>query len=207
VREASTDDLNPERLETALAAFLGWMAQVPPARSNKRIGGERAWKRALRGEAVQLPPVRVYLHRARWLEHQLPVRSTLEVCCRGGFYVRSLVVDLARTLGSAAHLQALHRASIGPWDDPGVDREAVITGPAAAPWFPSRELSDDDWGRLRAGHAISAGAAVPAPWSLPDGFPPTTLLVRGLHRGRLVALLEACAEGWRSRVALPGGLR
>src|SRR5438067_9224923 len=37
--------LTPALLDKALAEFVGWRDQVPPAYSNKRIGGERAYER------------------------------------------------------------------------------------------------------------------------------------------------------------------
>src|SRR3954470_13734718 len=69
--------LTPQELDEALAPFIGWHDQVPPATSNKRVGGERAYRRAHRGESFEWPPSRVYLHEARWLEHRLPGSSTL----------------------------------------------------------------------------------------------------------------------------------
>src|SRR5216683_2973592 len=58
VARGDASGLDPARLDGALAPFLGWDEQVPPATSNKRVGGERAYARAHRGELVQLPPVR-----------------------------------------------------------------------------------------------------------------------------------------------------
>ena len=47
--------LDARQLDEALEPFLGWHDQVPPATSNKRVGGERAYARAHRGEHVELP--------------------------------------------------------------------------------------------------------------------------------------------------------
>jgi tRNA pseudouridine55 synthase len=63
VARGDASALDPGRLEHALQSVLGWREQVPPATSNKRVGGERAYVRAHRGEEVELPPVRVYLTR------------------------------------------------------------------------------------------------------------------------------------------------
>ena len=79
VARAEAGGLTPERLEQALAAFIGWQDQVPPRTSNKRVAGERAYRKAHRGESFELPPSRVYLHEARWLNHRLPASSTLEL--------------------------------------------------------------------------------------------------------------------------------
>lgn len=103
--------------EAALASFLGWHEQVPPVTSAKKVGGEPAYRKVHRGELVTLAPSRVYLHAARWLIHH-DTFSRLELVCRGGFYVRSLVRDLGRALGSRAHLAALARPRVGPFVDP-----------------------------------------------------------------------------------------
>lgn len=187
-----------ERVDAALReSFLGWTEQVPPLTSNKRVGGERAYAKAHRGEHFELPAVRVYLHSAK-LEG-----TTLSLECRGGFYVRSFVRDLARKLGTRAHLTALTRTAIGPWSDPPAGERVLVKGRDALPWLPARELTDAEWGTLRAtGELETAGAVAPPGWKLPDGFPPPSPLVRAFHQGRLVALLE----GARVKLLLPGGL-
>jgi tRNA pseudouridine55 synthase len=183
----------PEAAAAALQAFLGWTEQVPPATSNKRVDGERAYRLAHRGEAVTLPPCRVYLHDARWTEHQGGA-STLELTVRGGFYVRSLVRDLGRALGTGAHVAALDRLSIGPWAAPGPSPRQLV-GPAVLPWLPRLALSDAAFGALRQGAPPPGGTTTPAAWPLPAGFPSPgevalTHLERlvGVARGEAVTL-------------------
>ena len=84
VAGAPTGGLTEERIAAALATFLGWSEQVPPAFSNKRTGGERAHVKARRGEAVVLPPSRVFLFSATVVAHDLPRSTTLALTCRGG---------------------------------------------------------------------------------------------------------------------------
>ncbi len=191
-------------LDAALATFLGWTQQVPPSTSNKRVDGERAWQKAHRGEEVHLPPSRVYLHSARWMSHELPNTSLLELTCRGGFYVRSLARDVAQALGTAAHLVALERTEVGPWYCPRAGHEEVLTGEAMFTWWPSRRLTDAEWGALRAGTAIPRGRADAADWAVPDGFPPPTYLTRAFHLGRWVAVLEG-TDVLSVKTMLPGG--
>jgi tRNA pseudouridine55 synthase len=204
--EASAAALTPEALEAALAPFLGWTDQVPPATSAKKIDGEAAYKKAHRGEVVLMKPSRVFLLSARWLSHELPRRSTLELTCRGGFYVRSLARDLGRALGCGAHLTALHRTAIGPWTDPGEGRERLLTGADLLPWCPTRLLTDEEADHLAHGRAIPAGESVSATWALPEGFPDPGAPLLGRHEGRLVALLKPAGDGWRTFANLRGGL-
>lgn len=199
VREAAAAALTETQLDAALRDFLGWKKQVPPATSNKRVDGERAYQKAHRGEVVELSAQDVYLHEARWLAHALPSHSTLALTVRGGFYVRSLAVELGRVLGSAAHLSQLERAAIGPWTHH--DTPVQLTGADVLPWLPSVTLDDTEWGHLKREGRLARPRKVDAPsWLMPTGFPAPSG-VRYLHQRRLVAV--ARGEGL---TLLPGGV-
>lgn len=206
VLEGGAAHLTPELLDAALAPFLGWTEQIPPATSAKKIDGEAAYKKAHRGEEVVMKPCRVFLLSARWIAHDLPRHSTLEMTCRGGYYVRSLARELGRALGCGAHLSALRRTAIGPWLDPGEGQERLLTGAELLPWCPSRLLSDEEADHLGHGRAIPTGESVPAPWAMPDGFPDPSAPLRAMHGDRLVALLRTADEGLRTFANLRGGL-
>src|SRR5260221_4408938 len=181
------------QLEETLPRFLGWSDQVPPATSNKRIGGERAYKKAHRGETVVLPPSRVYLHAARWVAHDLPRASTVELVARGGYYVRSLARDLGRAIGALGHLTKLRRTAIGPWRDPGPEAagpRAQIRGAELLPWCASVEVTEKELALLRAGQGIAPRPPNPPPWPLPAGFPDAEAPTRALLGGFIVAMLR-----------------
>jgi len=196
--------LDPRRLDEALREFVGWRAQVPPATSNKRIGGERAYTLAHRGEPVELPSVRVYLHEARWIAHDLPRSSQLRLVVRGGYYVRALARDLGRALGSRAHLGALWRRAIGPWRDPGAARREWIQGGALMPWLRARDVDEEEARALRRGVAIGAGALRQPDWQLPEGFPQPEPLVRAMLGERLVGLLRERERSLFPEIELAG---
>jgi|CXWL01.1.fsa_nt_gi tRNA pseudouridine55 synthase len=179
---------NEASLEAALQTHLGWSEQVPPVTSAKKVRGEPAYRRVHRGEEVSLGPSRVYLHSARWLSHQWPRSSTLELVTRGGFYVRSLARDIGRQLQCGAHLSALHRTAIGPWKDGAT--ETFFAGKGLLPWWPSRALSDAEWGAVKKGEPIERGRLVPGGWRLPKGFPWLQPKALGVHQERVVALFE-----------------
>lgn len=205
VHQGEACGLAPEALDRALPELLGWRNQVPPATCAKKIGGEAAYKKAHRGEAVELAPSRVYLHEARWLHHTLPRASVLELTCRGGYYVRSLARDLGRGFGCGAHLLALDRTAIGPWSDPGTG-ELLIAGEDLVPWCPARHLSPEEADDLKHGRPIPPGGIAPPDWRLPAGFPDPDPPVRALFDGQLVALLRE-REGKLWTIAnLRGGL-
>jgi tRNA pseudouridine55 synthase len=95
----------------------GEVRQRPPAYSAVKIKGERAYRRARRGEQLQMPEriVTVYRFEQRWrepdAEHPGLQRAGYEIECGSGTYVRSLIADL----GDAYCLQ-LRRTAIGPFE-------------------------------------------------------------------------------------------
>ena len=107
----------------------GEIRQRPPAYSAVKVGGERAYRRARRGEEFVMPERIVTVERFRqlWREDSPEPRAAFEIECSSGTYVRSLIADL----GDAYCLE-LRRTAIGPfeladacpppgeggWDDP-----------------------------------------------------------------------------------------
>ena len=234
VAKGDAGALTPALLDAALPAFLGWRDQVPPATSNKRVGGERAYARAHRGEEVALAPAPVFLHQARWLSHHLPRSSRLWISVRGGFYVRSLARDLGRALGCRAHLGALARTAIGPWRDPGppgapepaergpaqlpaAAAQQWIRGAALLPWLPSRALTEEEVARAGLKRPLPRGTIASPEWPLPAGFagpdaqvPRGALAeaapIRGLCGDRLRLLLRARGDQLVLRTDLDCGI-
>jgi len=204
VAQGDASRLTAAAIDEALPAFLGWREQIPPAASNKKIGGEPAYKKFHRGEIVELPPSRVYLHSARWLAHDLPRSSRLELVCRGGYYVRALARDLGRMLGARAHLATLHRTAIGPWRDP--ERPEHVTGRGIVPWCRARVLGEAEKNAVAQGKPIERGTIEPPDWPLPPGWPDPQAPLRALHGDKLVALLREEADALRPFANLRGGL-
>ena len=190
VSQGDSSRLSEAQLDDALAKFIGWQDQVPPATSAKRIDGERAYVKAHRGETVAMPVCKVYLHEAMWLSHDLPRESRLRITVRGGYYIRALARDLGRALGCGAHLSELRRTAIGPWPDPGPGQTGEVHGRDLLPWLPGCLLSDQDIGDLRRSEVILQRELLPPDWPLPDGFPQAGELVRGFHQGRFSFLLR-----------------
>jgi tRNA pseudouridine55 synthase len=125
VREAPVAVTEPE-LRAAVASFVGDIEQAPPAYSAVKVGGERSYKAARRGEAVDSPSRRVHVY-AFNVRRFDPPRFDFRVRCSGGTYVRSLVADVGHALECGAHVTALRRTAVGPVgveearppDDPG----------------------------------------------------------------------------------------
>jgi tRNA pseudouridine55 synthase len=104
----------PAQIYQAAAALVGELTQVPPKYSALHYRGERAYRLACRGEAVELPPRRVTVYELTVNEVALP-EVTITVKCSQGTYIRTLAQDLGAALGCGAHLAALRRLAVGPW--------------------------------------------------------------------------------------------
>jgi len=195
--EGPVPALSVERLGSLTRPLLGWTEQVPPDTSAKKIQGEPAYKKAHRGEQVLLPPSRVYLHEAMWLDTQR-VRLTV----KGGYYVRAFARDLGRALGCGAHLTALHRTAIGPWH---VASPTLNTGPHAVPWLSTRPLSVAEYRALKDRKPIPEGALVPPLWAWPEGFPQPVAEVAATLEDRVVFLLRRADGALVSEELFAGG--
>ena len=99
-------------IDSALQRFVGAISQRPPAHSAIKVQGQRAYKLARKGVAVQLRPRIVEIHSLHVMHYDYP---TLEVHveCGSGTYVRALGRDLAAELGTTAVMSALERTAVG----------------------------------------------------------------------------------------------
>lgn len=101
-------------LDRAVAGFRGAYAQRPPAFSAVKIAGERAYRRARRGEAVEPAERQVEITELEVVRFEAPdVRFRATVS--GGTYLRSLARDLGAALGCGGHLVELVRTVVGPF--------------------------------------------------------------------------------------------
>uniref|UniRef100_A0A1B6FRJ5 tRNA pseudouridine(55) synthase n=1 Tax=Cuerna arida TaxID=1464854 RepID=A0A1B6FRJ5_9HEMI len=114
IAETSYAHVTRTKLEQALAEFVGEIWQKPPAYSALKIAGQRASDIVRSGKEVNLVPRPVVCHTAQLVAFDPPF-FTLDVSCGQGFYVRSLVHDLAEAVGSSGHVTALVRTKHGPF--------------------------------------------------------------------------------------------
>ncbi|HET7416153.1 MAG TPA: tRNA pseudouridine(55) synthase TruB [Solirubrobacterales bacterium] len=111
---SSTGDPDGELSETgrmpeSLELPTGTVRQRVPMTSAVRVGGERLYKKAHRGEVVETPMRDVEVHRAELLSGD-GERAHYEIECSAGTYVRTLVETL-----DDAYCEELRRTAIGPF--------------------------------------------------------------------------------------------
>jgi tRNA pseudouridine55 synthase len=208
VSAASTADLDDDAVRTALAAQTGPLQQVPSSVSAVKVDGRRSYDRVRAGEAVELAPRSVTVHRLAVHRISRPQPDVVDVdvtvACTAGTYIRAIARDAGAALGVGGHLTALRRTVSGPFS---VDRAApveeagaaLVAGggdgflpltEAATTVFPTRSVSAAEAATLTYGQRIAA-----------TGLP-------GLHAavdpdGRLVALVEDAGATARVSVGFP----
>jgi tRNA pseudouridine55 synthase len=112
---STTGDPDGEITETGVVPTgdldlpTGEIRQRPPAYSAVKVGGVRAYKRARRGEELEMPERQVTIHRFEQL-WRCDDRAEFEIECSSGTYVRSLVADLGD-----AYCESLRRTAVGPF--------------------------------------------------------------------------------------------
>lgn len=102
-------------LEAALAKFTGDIMQTPPVYSAMKINGVRAYKLAREGKEVTLEPRPARINRLELTDCTYPI-ATFTADVSSGTYIRSLVEDLGRELGTGAYMPALRRTRVGQFD-------------------------------------------------------------------------------------------
>jgi tRNA pseudouridine55 synthase len=199
---ADASAVDEASLRAAMAGFVGPQQQIPPMVSAIKVGGERLYAKARRGEQVERAPRPIVVHALELLGFSGGERplATVEVVCSGGTYVRSLAADLGRAAGTLAHLASLRRTAVGRFAEAAAHRledlagegrlAAAVVDPAAA-MDPAavRALTPTEASALATGRTLDpTGRGDPVAAVGPDG--------------RLVAVIQDSAGRARPRVVL-----
>ncbi|TFV63180.1 tRNA pseudouridine(55) synthase TruB [Blastococcus sp. CT_GayMR20] len=204
----SAAGLDDAVITASLAAQTGPLQQVPSSVSAVKVAGRRSYDRVRAGEAVELEPRSVTVHRLDVHRITRPspdlVDVDVTVSCTAGTYIRAIARDAGAALGVGGHLTALRRTASGPFS---VDRAAPVEeggaalvagggegflplAGAATTVFPTRTVTAHEAVTLTYGQRIPATGTA------------------GLHAavdpdGRLVALLEDAGTTARVSVGFP----
>ena len=106
------DHITEEQIEKARHQFLGEIDQFPPMYSAIKVDGQPLYKKARKGEVIEVKSRPVTIHEFEITDIRLP-DIEFRVKCSKGTYIRSLAHDLGAALNSGAHLSALQRTKIG----------------------------------------------------------------------------------------------
>ncbi len=112
------------RIPSSLAALelpTGRMRQRTPMTSAARVGGERLYRKAHRGESIETPEREVEIYRAELRGGNHLGYFSYEIECSAGTYVRTLIETL-----EDAYCVELRRTAIGPFSVYQENRELSL---------------------------------------------------------------------------------
>lgn len=103
-----------DEVKTALQAFVGDIMQTPPIFSAIKINGQRAYDLARKGKAPEMQPRPAKVYSIEFQKYEYP-DVTFIAKVSSGTYIRSLVEDIGKKLGTGAYMPALRRTAVGPF--------------------------------------------------------------------------------------------
>ncbi|MCC6918200.1 MAG: tRNA pseudouridine(55) synthase TruB [Alphaproteobacteria bacterium] len=203
-----TSDVRPSvaAIRAALPAFTGLIMQTPPAYSAVKVAGERAYDLAREGETVELKPREAEILRLEIVGTPSADETELEMDCGKGTYVRAIVRDLGKALGTLGHVSALRRTRVGTFTlASAISLEALMElgysdaakrhlhpVETALDDIPALAIGEADAAKIRSGQAapVRGPAFATAEALLKDaGDEPPVVLLKA-QSGRPVALAE-----------------
>lgn len=113
ITERCRVNVSRSEVENALQAFVGDIMQTPPAYSAIKRGGEALYKKARRGEDIDIPARQVRIDAITLIGQTSPDRYLIKIACHKGVYIRSLMRDIAGKLGCPGHMSFLLRTASG----------------------------------------------------------------------------------------------
>lgn len=180
--------------------------QVPPRVSARKIGGERSYRLARQGKAVEGRATSVTVSRFDLSPTGDPAEWEFEVEVSAGTYVRALARDLGAALGCGGAIRTLRRTRIGPFDvasavpaptpgDPGTfDLSGRIVPLAEIPLAVPSILLEGLQEAIRFSHGVAVVA--------PDSARSSPCRVLG-PEGQVLGIADLVAGRLRPRVVLP----
>ncbi|MFY9228308.1 MAG: tRNA pseudouridine(55) synthase TruB [Candidatus Microsaccharimonas sp.] len=103
-----------DEIQAALEPFHGEITQRPPIYSAIKINGERAYKLARRGEAVEVPERTVTIYSLDLVDYTYPYVK-IRTHVSSGTYIRTLAEDIGKRLETGAYCEQLRRTKIADW--------------------------------------------------------------------------------------------
>jgi tRNA pseudouridine55 synthase len=180
------------RLPDSLELPTGEIEQRVPMTSAVKVGGERLYRKAHRGESVETPTRRVTVHRAELVESDAE-RATFEIECSSGTYIRTLIETL-----EDAYCESLRRTAVDDIHVPDGGREEIGVEELMA-FLPERPLDGNEADRVGHGMQVPLGPGLALPHVELQDLTPR---VRLMHEGRLLAVARPDGENLQPEVVL-----
>jgi tRNA pseudouridine55 synthase len=178
-----------DSVKKILDRFKGSYDQYPPEYSAVKIGGIRAYHLARAGKPVPLSPRQVTIFNLELIRYDGTAGTAeFDTVCSGGTYIRSLVRDIAKQLGTLGHASSIRRTAAGHFtvdnavslDCIGSSASRLLKASEILSGYPSVVISNEQREKLAQGVRIS----------LEEEFPLKAIVMAYDNNGELTAILK-----------------
>jgi len=114
LQKREVKNIDAQTIEKILPKFQGKILQIPPMYSALKHKGQPLYKLARQGIEIEREPREVTVYTIQLLELNGDL-AKFEMRCSKGTYVRTIVADIGELLGCGAHVIALRRLAVGPY--------------------------------------------------------------------------------------------
>jgi tRNA pseudouridine55 synthase len=115
ITEISDKKPSKEEVDSVIRCFVGEITQKPPIYSAIKIGGQRAYKLARKGEEIEIPERLIKIYSIDVISYSYP-EIKIRTHVSSGTYIRSLAEDIGTKLEIGAYCSSLRRIQIGEYD-------------------------------------------------------------------------------------------
>lgn len=115
------------QIDQVMKLFVGDITQTPPIYSAVKVNGQRAYKLARQGKQPEIKPRIVNIENIQDVNYDYP---NISFRCKvsSGTYIRSLVEDIGKKLGTEAYMTSLCRTTIGDYSlGDAIDLDKIST--------------------------------------------------------------------------------
>lgn len=107
-------EMSEAEIVSVLSSFKGAIKQKVPIYSAVKVDGQRLYKSARKGKAVETPVRDVFIDSIKLLTFNLP-KIFVEISCSKGTYIRTIANDIGENIGCGAYLSGLKRTRVGKY--------------------------------------------------------------------------------------------
>ena len=160
-------DISLTEFQAACSALTGNIRQIPPMFSALKHEGKPLYEYARRGIVIERKARDIVIHHIDIQKFAPPI-AVIDVCCSKGTYIRTLSEDIAKHIGTLAHLTALRRTKTAGFEVsqahtlnklsvlPENERDALLLPcDALLSHLPRLALTSDAVRRLRFGQTVA----------------------------------------------------
>lgn len=125
-------NVSEEELRAVLPRFMGEIEQIPPMYSAIKIGGQKLYDLARKGQEVERKARKITIFELELVEMLSPCEAKLRIVCSKGTYIRTLCHDIGAALSCGGAMAELRRTmAAGFTIEEAVTMEQAVAGDAA----------------------------------------------------------------------------